>query len=87
MVELDRVSLNAGTLQQIAESGGGKYFHESSGDDILEIIETTVKWLHHRIGHSDLAVFLLVLGNRHAACSRMVVAQTGRIGVSNVVRY
>ena len=39
MVELDRVSLNAGTLQQIAESGGGKYFHESSGEDILEILK------------------------------------------------
>ena len=39
MVELDRVSLSAGTLQQIAESGGGKYFHESSGDDILETLK------------------------------------------------
>ena len=39
MVELDRVSLNAATLQQIAESGGGKYFHESSGDDILETLK------------------------------------------------
>ena len=39
MVELDRVSLSAGTLQQIAESGGGKYFHESSGNDILETLK------------------------------------------------
>lgn len=39
MIELDRVSLSAGTLQQIAESGGGKYFHESSGDDILETLK------------------------------------------------
>lgn len=39
MVELDRVSLNAATLKQIAESGGGKYFHESSGDDILETLK------------------------------------------------
>jgi uncharacterized membrane protein len=39
LVELDRVSLNTGTLQQIAESGGGKYFHESSGDDILETLK------------------------------------------------
>ena len=39
MVELNRVSLSAGTLQQIAESGGGRYFHESSGDDILETLK------------------------------------------------
>ncbi len=39
LVELDRVSLSTGTLQQIAESGGGKYFHESSGDDILETLK------------------------------------------------
>ena len=38
-VELNRVSLSAETLQQIAESGGGRYFHESSGDDILEILK------------------------------------------------
>ena len=39
LVELDRVSLSSGTLSQIAESGGGKYFHESSGDDILNTLK------------------------------------------------
>lgn len=39
LVELDRVSLSKATMQQIAESGGGKYFHESSGDDILDTLK------------------------------------------------
>jgi hypothetical protein len=35
-VELGRVSLDQDTLKQIAENGGGVYFHESSAEQILE---------------------------------------------------
>lgn len=37
--ELDRVSLDASTLQQIANSGGGVYLHESEADRIMKQLE------------------------------------------------
>lgn len=38
-VEMSRVSLDAEALQTIAETAGGQYFHESSADQILELLK------------------------------------------------
>ncbi|MGI9474510.1 MAG: VWA domain-containing protein [Rubripirellula sp.] len=38
-VELGRVSLDKDALTQIAELGGGEYYHESSADQILETLK------------------------------------------------
>ncbi len=52
--ELDRVSLDASSLHQIAESGGGVYLHESEADRIMNQLEPLSSG---RIVESDILVW------------------------------